>query len=228
MSEQGDRTKLQFDPGKTEFEAYLGAQLGFVNCRLRDLSGELDAVYLRIERQFGGIRNKYFRNGNSPVLRVAHNAQYTIFLYHLARCAFENNKSGIADKIYALLRVASGVDLYYEVKLPEFWACDHPLGSVIGRARFESRATLFFAQNCNIGNNRGVYPQIDGNFHMYAGSSLLGDTRIHGNVVLSNGACVINGGHLSDCLIFGRSPHLTIKPLSKECFAEITAFKWEN
>ena len=221
MSEQ-TVTALQFDPGQSEFEAYLDVQLRLVGCQNCDVLAELSAVYPRIARQFKRIRNKYFQNEHGSVLHVAHNAQYTIFLYQLARAAFENEKRLLADKIYALLRIASCADLYYEVALPDLWACDHPLGAVIGRGEFARDATLFFSQSCNIGNNRGVYPQITGNLHMYANSSLLGDTRICGSVVLSNGACAIDAGELHDCLVFGRSPELIIKPLSHEQFRKLS------
>jgi hypothetical protein len=59
---------------------------------------------------------------------------------------------------------------------------------------------------------------------MYPNSSLLGEVRVEGNVVLGNGACVIDEGVLKDCMVFGRSPDLAIKPLSATQFAEITAF----
>lgn len=213
---------LQFDPGRREFEAYLNVQLGLVGCQIDDLSAELLAVYPRIERQFGRIRNKYFHNERGPVLHVAHNAQYTIFLYRLSRAAFDNGRRLLADKIYSLLRIVSSADLFYEVNLPEFWTCDHPLGSVIGRGEFARNATLSFSQNCTVGNNRGIFPRIAGNLHMYAGSSLLGDTQVHGNVVLSNGSCAIDAGELRDCLVFGRSPDLTIKPLSAEQFSKLS------
>ena len=120
--------------------------------------------------------------------------------------------------------MVSSVDISYEVKLPALWGCDHPLASVIGRGEFDPGATFFFAQNCNIGNNRGVYPKIAGNLHMLPNSALLGDTSISGNVVLANGAYVIDGGELSDCIVFGREPELVIKPLSAERFQGMTRF----
>jgi hypothetical protein len=42
--------------------------------------------------------------------------------------------------------------------------------------------------------------------------------------VLASGACVIDAGELRDCIIFGRSPDLTIKPLTQARFDEINAF----
>lgn len=216
---------LRFEPGKGEWEKFLDLQLKLVGAQIADCAGVLGATYASTASTFSRSKNKYFKEDDAPVLRLAHNAQYTIFLYLLSRAVAEKGERLLADRIYSLLRMASAVDIYYEVKLPKVWGCDHPLGSVIGRGVFDERATFFFAQNCNVGNNRGVYPKISGNLHMMSGSSLLGDTRTSGNVVLANGACAIDAGELSDCLVFGRSPDLVVKPLSAERFSEIWRFE---
>ncbi len=220
--------QLQFDPSRAEWEAFLDLQLKLVGASMAECAGELDGVYASVAKVFSRTRNKYFRAGNAPVLRLAHNAQFTIFLYTLSRAAFEKGSRVLADRIYALLRIVSSTDLYYEVKLPEIWGCDNPLASVIGRGDFSPDATFFFTQNCNIGNNRGIYPKVRGNLHMMPNSSLLGETEIRGNVVLANGAFAIDAGKISDCMVFGRSPDLTMKPLSAERFQEITRFSDGN
>ena len=213
---------LQFDPGREEFEKFLGLQLELVGVRLDDVSAEVATVYPILDRQFARTKNKYFTKNGIAILRVAHNAQYTIFLYHLSRALFLQNRRSEADRIYALLRMASGIDLYYEVVLPEWWTCDHPLGSVIGRGQFETESSFVFTQNCNIGNSNGIYPKIAGNLIMFPNSSLLGDTKMAGNVILANGAYVIDAGELNDCLVYGRSPDLTVKPLSSERFYKLS------
>jgi serine O-acetyltransferase len=216
--------QLRFDPSREEFESLLGIQLALVGLRLDDVVAEVQPIYPRLAELFSHMRNKYFRDENGPVLRTAHNAQYTIFLYELSRAVFEAGRRHHADRIYTLLRMVSSVDLFYEVKLPERWGCDHPLGSVIGRGKFAPEATLFFSQNCNIGNNRRIFPEIAGNLHMAGNSSLLGKTRVTGNVYLANGACAIDAGDLSDCFVFGRSPKLTLKALAADEFQSLTAF----
>lgn len=219
---------MQFYPSQSEFESFLDLQLGLVGLNASAVQDALQTTYSRIAAIFFRLRGKYFNDAKGPVLRVAHNAQYTIFLYELSRVVFKQGKRDKADKIYALLRMVSSVDLYYEVELPDLWGCDHPLGSVIGRGQFAPQSSLFFSQNCNIGNSRGAQPEIHGNLHMAGNAALLGKTYVSGNVFLANGACVIDGGSISDCLVFGRSPHLTIKPLSKEGFADMTAFKSQD
>lgn len=220
--------KLTIEPSRREFEEFLELQLSLVGLRLKDLSQELQAAYLLVERQFSRIRNKYFNGSSGPILKLAHNAQYTIILYHLARSASENGRKLVADRVYALLRMVSSADLYYEVKLPKLWSCDHPLGAVIGRGKFSDDATLFFAQNCNIGNNAGIYPTVLGNLHMYANSSLIGNTHVTGNVVLANGTCIIDAGELSDCIVFGRSPQLTFKPITSVEFRKHSLFLFDD
>jgi len=215
---------LRFDPGRSEVEAYIDLQLRLVGLTIDDVMDELNPLYHSLARQFLSMRNRYFTDEGAAVFRLAHNVQLTIFLYKLSRGLFLAGRRLDADRVYSLLRIVSSVDLYYEVELPELWACDHPLGSVIGRGRFAREATLFFAQNCNVGNNRGTYPRIQGNLHMFANSSLLGDTGVSGNVVLANGACAVDAGVLSDCIVFGRSPELVIKPLSADGFREISLF----
>lgn len=212
--------ELRFDPSREEFEEFLDTQLALVGLRLGSVRGEVSEVYPILKRQFSRIRSKYFSDDGAPVVRVANNAQYTIFLYWLSCKVFAAGRRIEADRIYALLRMVSGADIYYEVSLPELWGCDHPLGSVIGRAEFADDATFFFSQNCNTGNNDGIYPRVRGNLLMLPNSSLLGDTEVTGNVIMSNGACAIDAGKLSDCIVFGRSPELTIKPLSGARFRE--------
>lgn len=215
---------LRIDPSREEFEAFLDLQLRLVGLSLERFAGALPAVYALLDRQFSLIRNRYYREAGKPVLRLGHNGQYTILLYRLARSAFGDGDRLTADKVYALMRMVSAIDLYYEVELPLRWLCDHPLASVIGRGKFSSDASLVISQNCNIGNNSGKFPDVQGNLYMYPNTSLLGNTIVRGNVVLANGACVVDAGLLSDCMIFGRSPELSLKPLMPERFREITAF----
>lgn len=216
---------LQIEPSQAEFEGFLDRQLGLVGLHVDGLAHDLPGIYSRIAEQFSRVRNKYYRCDGAPTLRLGHNAQYSIFLYHLSRSQFAAGDRLAADKLYALLRMVSSFDLYYEVSLPRLWACDHPLGSVIGRARFAEAATFFFVQNCTIGNNNGIYPDILGNLHMLPNSNLLGATKVVGNVVLANGACAIDAGELRDCMVFGRSPGLTIKPLAEGRFLDLSAFQ---
>ena len=42
----------------------------------------------------------------------------------------------LADKLYYLNKMMNGVDLYHQIELPAVWGCEHPMGSIMGRATF--------------------------------------------------------------------------------------------
>lgn len=76
-----------------------------------------------------GVKKTYF----NPF----HSCQYTIFLYYYARIiAMQTEGRLLADKLYYLNKMMNGVDLYHQIELPAVWGCEHPMGSIMGRATF--------------------------------------------------------------------------------------------
>ncbi len=148
------------------------------------------------------MASKYYRR-DDEVISPFHGAQYCTFLYQVSRVLWLRNPgaSALADRVYALNRSLHAVDLFYEVELPDVFACDHPLGSVIGRARIASH--FFFTQGCTVGNNRGVYPVI--------GSNVLCDRDIPANAI-----------------VFGREPDVVVKVQSAADVAQRRAKRWRS
>lgn len=149
--------------------------------------------------------------------RPTHTGQYLIFLYYLSRAAFESGMIDIAERVYALNKALHAVDIYPAVKLPDVFFCEHPVGSVLGRADYGAR--FFFMQNCTVGGSRGdaqkrIYPVIGDAVSLCAYSAVIGQCSVGNRVVLSAGARVINQDVPNDVVVFGRSPHLIFKPLS--------------
>ena len=144
-----------------------------------------------------------------------HSVQYMTFLYIIANELYCNQISSIlADKLYYLNKTMNGLDLFYAVALPEVWSAEHPVGSVLGRAKYGEG--FFFYQGCTVGGNRGkdrvlYYPQIGYNVKMYANSSLIGKCHIGDNVILGAGTLVKDTDIPSNSIVFGQSPNLIIK-----------------
>ena len=80
----------------------------------------------------------------------------------------------MADRIYYLNKALNGVDLFYEVELPDVFFLDHPVGSVLGQTQ-RNGDFFSFSQNCTVGNNKGIYPTIGQNVQMMAGAMIVGD-----------------------------------------------------
>ncbi len=57
----------------------------------------------------------------------------------------------IADKAYALNKALHALDAFYEVELPDVFAVQHPVGTVLGRATYSDYFICY--HNCTVGAN---------------------------------------------------------------------------
>ena len=157
--------------------------------------------------------------------------QWMIFLYRLAHQIFINGNGNTpkeADQIYYLNKIMHSNDWFYAIELPEHFLCEHPLGSVLGRAEYGDH--LFVYQGTTIGGNRAkdklTYPVLGDNVILYANSTVLGDTHIGNNVVVSAGTYIINENIPDNCIVFGTSPNLTIKVKPEAQIKKYTQHIW--
>lgn len=139
---------------------------------------------------------------------------YCIFLYWLSRRLFQNNRVGLADKVYYLNKMLNSVELFYEVELPTIWSCEHPLGSVMGRACYGDY--FFFYQGCTVGGNIRkdgsiVYPVIGKNVKMFSNSKILGDCHIGNHTIISANSYVKDQNVPDNMIVYGQSPNLVFK-----------------
>lgn len=175
----------------------------------------LDKALNRIEKCFQDIDNKYFKARSDVKFNPFHSVQYMMFLYTIANELYRNGEaSTLSDKLYYLNKTMNGLDMFYAIELPEVWSAEHPVGSVLGRAKYGDG--FIFYQGCTVGGNRdkdGIlnYPVIGRNVKMYANSSFIGKCKIGDNVILGAGALVKNEDIPSNSIVFGQSPNLIIK-----------------
>lgn len=125
-------------------------------------------------------------------------------------------------------------DWFYQIELPKhFWA-EHPLGSVLGRAKYGDY--LFVYQGTTIGGNRSLengesvlrYPTLGNNVVLYANSTVLGNTKIGDNVIVAANTYLINEDIPSNCIVFGTSPNIVIKVKSEEEIIKLTEHIWKK
>ena len=213
----------EFLPSKKEFFEFLKIRFATVGIDFNEIEQYLLASLEISEKRFRSVKTKYFMNSENGNARFSatHYSGHALILYQLSRECFLNGRLDLAEKIYFLNIATTSADLFFEVDLPLRTGCDHPLGTVIGRADFSSESMLFFNQQCTIGGNfdahgRAKYPKIDGLIFLHPKSSLIGDIQCSGVVILGNNTYAKDIGAVKDCLIFGESPNLTIKPLTKQ------------
>lgn len=175
------------------------------------LATSLPETLRKAEKCFSQSENKYYRKNGEVFFSIYHSGQYCIFLYFLARQVFLGSPENrnLADKIYYLNKSLNGLDLYYEIVMPEVFHLDHPVGSVMGRAIYGNNFT--FAQLCTVGNNKGIFPKIGENVQMLSGSKILGQCNIGDNVIVSANTYIKDADIPANSLVFGSSPSLVIK-----------------
>ncbi len=189
--------------------SYVNNQLQFfAGC---DVTPYFDEAVLRSQRCFDAIENKYYQTDR---INVLHTGQYATFLYWLSRVAFEGGDEVVASKVYYLNKMLNGFDIFYEVKMPNIFFMEHPVGTVLGRAKYSDK--LFVGQNVTVGGNKGKYPTIGKNVTLHTGSIVVGDTVIGDNVEVSAGSFIRDESIPDNCLVFGESPNLVVKVRSCE------------
>jgi serine O-acetyltransferase len=174
---------------------------------LGDLQKFVDLALGRVEHCFSRVRLKGFFADGQPRFSHWHCDQYAIFLYYLANSAFrEKPGHPIADKAYALNKALHALDAFYEVELPDVFAVQHPVGTVLGRASYSDYFICY--HNCTVGANLdNDYPSFGRGIVMYGGSRVIGKTAVGDNTFVSTGAIIIDGGALeADSVLHGIYP----------------------
>ena len=186
------------------------------------IEARFENVLAACEENFIHSENKYYfiEEGGAKRCRFNpyHAVQYMTFLYYLSHDIYKNANIGqLCDKIYYLNKIFHSVDLFYAIELPTHFGAEHPLGAVMGRAKYGNG--FFFYQGCTVGGTHDkqgdiYYPEIDENCHMFSNSSILGNCHIGKNVNIGAGAIVKNQDVPDGCTVFGESPNLIIKEIS--------------
>jgi serine O-acetyltransferase len=175
---------------------------------LGDLETLVNHALGRVEHCFSRVRLKGFFGDGKARFAHWHSDQYAIFLYYLANSAFrEKPGHPIADKAYALNKALHALDAFYEVELPDVFAVQHPVGTVLGRATYSDYFICY--HNCTVGANLdNDYPAFGRGVVMYGGSRVIGKTTVGDNSFVSTGAIVIDAGKCEpDSVLHGIYPN---------------------
>lgn len=178
------------------------------------LDGFVKKSMKRVEYCFSKIKNKYFFDGKNALFNHLNSDQYAMFLYFLSNTIWqEETETNLASKVYCLNKALHGLDVYYEIELPEIFLLVHCVGTILGRADYQDYLTVY--QRVTVGGNNGLYPQIGEGVVLYGNSALIGNVTTGNNCFLSYGTTVVDNSVPSNVLVYGRSPNLTFKTTQK-------------
>lgn len=184
----------------------------------------------QMEQNFSNAASSRFYHNDQAVINPHYSVTWAIILYRISRILYQKGNIQEADIVYYLNKVMNSVDWYYGVDLPPHFLCEHPLGSVLGKATYSDY--LFVYQGTTIGGNVNnhelFYPKIGENVVLFANSTVLGLTYIGNNVIISANTYIINEVIPDNCIVFGSSPNLIIKDNNAKKVIDITSRLWRN
>jgi serine O-acetyltransferase len=150
-----------------------------------------------------------------------HSTQYCTFLYFLANTlAREGADREVCTKLFLLNKALNGIDLFYEIAMPEVFFIGHSVGIVLAKATYGNYLVLY--QNSTVGKNHGVAPVLGEGVVMYPNTAIIGRCHVGDGSVLSQGTSVVNQDTPGQCLVFaGAAGKLVCKPAGRDVLDDI-------
>ena len=180
------------------------------------VDAHLDAALQRLERCIAEVRA--WRPGEFDYL---HSSQYAIFLYCLGNTLWHAGAEvSLCNKLFGLNKALNGIDLFYEIEMPEVFFIGHSVGIVLAKARYGERLVLY--QNSTVGKNHGEAPSLGEGVVLYPNTAVIGRCTIGAGSVIAQGVSVVNRSTPGGCLVFqGEAGGLVFRPPTRDVLADI-------
>jgi len=178
----------------------------------REFSSFIDRTLERLDFCFSRIHIKYYAEDGAAVFNHLNTNHYASFLYFLSNTIYrETGDPTLAEKVFALNKALHGLDLFYEVEMPDVFMLVHPVGAVLGRAKYGNYLCVY--QGCSVGADLdGVYPTLGEGVVLFGGSRVIGDSLLGDNCWIAPNAVVMDTEVPKDSIVFGLPPDTATKP----------------
>lgn len=179
-----------------------------------DVSALLMRALERMEHCFSKIHRKYYQEEDCAVFDHLNSDHFASFLYFFSNTVWrETGDTSLPTRLFYLNKAMHGLDLFYSVEMPDIFLLVHPLGTVLGNAKYKDYLVVY--QNVTVGaDEAGVYPVFDTGTVLYAKSTVIGACEFGKNVVLGANAFVLNANVPGNSLVVGHYPLNRISPTS--------------
>jgi serine O-acetyltransferase len=165
----------------------------------------------RLKVCIGHVRAKYFRDNGVSTFNHLNGDQYAMFLYLLANTIYRaEGHSPVCEKLFNLNKTLHGLDCFYSIELPRIFLFCHPVGSVLGRAKYGDFLLVY--QNCTVGANHDTYPEIGRVVALYKGASVIGRSRIGDFCKIAADSSVLDEDVPDHSIYIGRRGNSRTKP----------------
>ncbi len=179
------------------------------------IENNIDEALLRLSVCINAV--KIWEQGSFNYL---HSSQYCTYLYYLSNSIWLNEENtSVPTKLFLLNKLLNGIDLFYEIKMPDIFLIGHSTGVVLAKASYSNYFVIH--QNSTVGVNRGLSPTLGEGVIMYPNSAIVGGCRIGANSVIAQSVSVVSTDVAGDCLVFpGTSGAVAVKPLKRNILSD--------
>lgn len=176
------------------------------HCGAGDLAPAVAEALERTHMCFVGIHRPKYRAGDDVLYNPLHPDHHAVFLYLLSNVLSRKDREDPrAFRLFYLNKVLHGLDAYHDIELPEVFQFMHPLGTILGHARYGNHFCVY--QGCSVGSDeQGNFPTFGDGVVMYAGASVIGACNIGNNVVIGAGSLVLGRDIADNLLVRPTSP----------------------
>jgi len=174
----------------------------------RALDAFLPKTIKRTETCFQEIHKKYFYERGRPVFDHLNSDHYAMFLYLLSNTIYRSEGAGpLPTKLFLLNKALHSLDAYFAVQLPDIFLFVHPVGTVLGNARYKNYFAVY--QNCTIGaNEKGEYPVFSEGTALFSRASVIGSCHLGPNTVVGANTFLLNTKVSGQTVVVGSYPNL--------------------
>ena len=186
--------------------------------QLRDM---VENAILRTEVSFQNIEAKYYLKDGAVYFNHLNADHMIVLLYFAANPRYKlGYEINLIEKIYNLNKRLHSIDLFYSINLPEVFCVVHPLGSILGNAKYGNYMCIY--QGVTIGSTKKEsYPEFGNRVILCSNSSVIGKCKVGNNIIFATNSFVLNKDIPDNSIVVGRHPNVKIMPISKNQLAEI-------
>lgn len=153
------------------------------------------------ERAQKRLRTVLSRFSNNPNIDAGVSWQYSLYLYFASRELYiSGGDLEVCAALFQLNKALSGLDLFYEIEMPEYFLICHTVGAVFAKAEYSDYCV--FHQGVTVGRKGTCRPKMAECVVMYPGSMIIGNCTVGRNTVLAPGVRLIDTDSPGDCYVF--------------------------
>lgn len=150
---------------------------------------------------------------------VLQSSQHCIYLYYLANSIWtQSGDTAAPTRLFLMNKAFNGIDLFYEIGMPEVFYIGHSVGIVLAKATYGNHLVLY--QNSTVGRHKDQIPVLGDRVVLYPNTAVIGRSVVEDDAVVSQGTSVINKRVPKGKIAFRNGDQLAFSPRPDDLLRE--------